>query len=109
MNTLLNADETILKDGPANLQRGAETVGGKVYLTSRRLVFEAHKFNLQRGATEIPLGDISSVARCWTKFLNLIPVLPNSLAVTTTQGEEYRFVLFGRDAWEEAISRAKAA
>jgi GRAM domain len=109
MNTPLNADEIILKDGPANLQRGAETVGGKVYLTSRWLVFEAHKFNLQRGATEIPLSDILSIAKCWTKFLNLIPVLPNSLAVTTNQGQEYRFVLFGRDAWEEAISGAKGA
>jgi len=109
MNTPLNSDEAILKTGGANLQRGIETVGGKLYLTNRRLIFESHAFNVQRGATLIPLGDISSVTKCWTKFLNLIPLMPNSLAVTTTQGQEHRLVLFGRDTWASAITSAKSA
>lgn len=108
MNTTLAPNETIVKNGAANLQRRIETVGGKLYLTNRRLIFESHAFNVQRGATSIPLGDIASVAKCWTKFLNLIPLTPNSLAVTTTQGQEHRLVLFGRDAWASAIAGAKA-
>jgi len=109
MNTPLKRDEATLKTGGASLQRGIETVGGKLYLTNRRLIFESHAFNVQRGATLIPLGDISSITKCWTKLLNLIPLMPNSLAVTTTQGREHRFVLFGRDAWASAITSAKSA
>ena len=94
--------ETSIKSGPANLQRGAETVGGKLYLTTHRLVFESHAFNLQTGATIIPLQEISETTPCWTKFLNLIPIAPNSLSVSTTSGER-RFVLFGRMSWKAAI------
>ena len=108
MKTPLNPDEAILKCGVANLQRGVETVGGRIYLTNHRLIFESHAFNVQRGATLIPLGEISSVTKCWTKFLNIIPLMPNSLAVTTTLGHEHRLVLFGRDTWASAITSAKA-
>lgn len=38
--------------------RGWEGVGGRLYLTNRRLVFESHAINLQTGTTDIPLADI---------------------------------------------------
>ncbi len=107
LKTPLNPNEKILKNGPANLQRGIETVGGNLYLTNLRLVFESHAFNVQRGTTLITLGEISSVTKCWTKFLNLIPTVPNSLAVTTNQGQERRFVLVDRNTWISAITSAK--
>ncbi len=109
MKTPLDTNETVLKKGGANLQRGAETVGGWLYLTDRRLIFESHAFNFQTGATAIPLGEIATVTKCWTKFLNVIPLAPNSLAVVTSQGQEHRLVLFGRGAWLAAIIRAKAS
>src|SRR5262245_9762271 len=37
MKTPLLADETPVKDGAANMQRGLETVGGWLYLTDMRL------------------------------------------------------------------------
>ncbi len=107
MNTTLDQNETILRTGQASLQRGIETVGGTLYLTTSRLVFESHAFNVQRGATAIALSEVSSVVTCWTKFLNLIPLIPNSLSVRTSPGREYRFVLFGRDAWIAAIEAAQ--
>lgn len=59
MNTELRYDENLIRDGAANLQRGIETVGGWLYLTTRRLVFEAHALNVQSGATVIPLRDVA--------------------------------------------------
>lgn len=103
MKTPLNPDEKIIKQGAANLQKNIETVGGKLYLTNQRLVFEAHSINIQGGTSEIALSNVQSLRPCWTKFLGLIPLLPNSLAVYNKQGEEYRFVLFGRHAWAAAI------
>ena len=108
MKTPLLSGETPVKDGGANLQRGVETVGGWLYLTNQRVVFESHAFNVQTGVTEIPLASISGIRKCWTKFLNLIPLFPNSFGITTKEGDEYRFVTFGRQAWLDAIGRQKA-
>ena len=104
MKTELNQGEELVKKGGGNLQKGAETVGGFLYLTNQRLIFEAHAINIQGGNTIIELSDIDSTEKCWTKFLNVIPLMPNSLAVYTKTGDEYRFVLFGRSAWQEKIN-----
>ena len=103
MKTELNQSEELIKKGGGNLQKGVETVGGHLYLTNQRLIFEAHAINVQGGNTIIDLLDIESTEKCWTKFLNVIPIMPNSLAVNTKTGDEYLFVLFGRGAWQEKI------
>lgn len=103
MKTELRQGEQIVKEGAANLQKKIEAVGGKLCLTNQRLVFEAHKINIQGGTTEVELSSIQSLRLCWTRFLGFIPVFPNSLAVFTKQGKEYRFVLSGRHAWSAAI------
>jgi hypothetical protein len=104
MKTALLPGETRIKDGAANLQRGIETVGGSLYLTDRRLIFESHRFNAQTGATIIRLESISGARKCWTRFLNLIPLFPNSIVVSTNEGQEYRLVTFARQAWIDAIA-----
>ena len=109
MKTILHEGEQIMKSSSANLQKGMETVGGKLYLTDRRLVFESHRCNVQTGGTVIERSDIQSLKKCWTKFLGLIPLVPNSLAVHTKQGKEYRFVLFDRGVWLESIGIKKSA
>lgn len=103
MKIALQPDEKLLRDGGANLERGIETVGGELFLTDRRLYFRSHAFNLRPGATEIPLARVRGTRLCWTKFLKVVPLLPNSLAVQTADGAEYRFVLFGRRKWARAI------
>lgn len=108
MKTELRPGEKFVRDGSANLQRNIETVGGKLYLTNQRLVFESHKFNVQSGVTEVDLSNIQSLEKCWTKFLAFLPLFPNSLAVYTKQGKEYRFVLSGRGAWSAAIEATRS-
>lgn len=109
MKTGLKQGEQIIKQGLANLQKGIETVGGRLYLTNQRLVFEAHTINVQGGTTEIELSNINTTKKCWTKFLGLIPLFPNSLAVFTKTGEEYQFVVFGRGKWAAVIAAGKTA
>ena len=103
----LQPNETLIQDGGANLQRRWEAVGGRLFLTSDRLVFTSHAFNVQTGPVEIPLADIRGVVPCWTKFLGLLPLVPNSLCISTDQGE-HRFVLHGRSKWAAAIALAQA-
>ena len=104
----LRLNETILKEGAANLQKGIEAVGGRLALTNQRLIFSSHSMNVQGGVTALELSEIRSCHPCWTKFLNLIPLLPNSLAVVAKSGKEYRFVLFERTAWAAAIDARTA-
>ena len=103
MQTVLKQNERIIKQGLASLQKGMETVGGKLYLTNQRLFFEAHKFNVQGGTTEIELRDILSSEKCWTKFLGFIPLIPNSISFYTKSYAVYRFVVFNNEAWKIAI------
>ena len=56
----------------ANLLKGIEAVGGKLYLTNQCLIFESHKFNMQSNITEINLSDIRGTKICWFKLLGFI-------------------------------------
>ena len=107
MKTLLRQDEELLKQGAANLWRNTEAVGGRLYLTTERLIFESHMFNIQRGITELEIPAISSIHPCWTKVFG-IPLVPNSLAVATTDGKEHQFVLLGRLKWAREIEGQRA-
>src|SRR3954463_1962991 len=108
MKTDLLPGEALVKEGPANMQRGIETVGGRLYLTNQRLIFESHRFNIQTGVTVILCSSITGVTKRWTKFLNLIPLVPNSIGVTIDSGKEESFVVTNRDGWIEALSPTSA-
>jgi hypothetical protein len=101
--------ESLVKESRANLQRGIETVGGRLFLTTERLLFEAHKLNVQTGATAIDLRTITAVTKGWTKFLNVLPLAPNTIVVTTSDGAEYRIVCSKRADWIAAIDQQRAA
>ena len=55
MRMPLLSGEQLIKEGFANLQRGWEALGDRLYLTNQRLIFESHPFNIQRGSAVIPL------------------------------------------------------
>jgi len=104
MRTDLVEDEVVVKEGKANLMKGINSVGGKLYLTNLRLVFESHGFAQSKTATIIDLPSISSVQECWTRLLGIIPLVPNGIAIDTTQGQEHRLALGKRGTWIDAIN-----
>src|SRR5262245_14419295 len=107
MHTDLGDGEHLVRQTGVSLQRGIEAVGGQLFLTTRRLIFEAHRFNVQTGRTVIPLRDVEGVWKTWTKLFGVIPILPNSLAVGTARGTVYRFIMFERDVWIRLIRETK--
>lgn len=96
------AGETLLREGVANLQRGMEAVGGRLFPTDRRLLFCSHGFNVQDGDAEIPLARMRGARPCWTRVPGALPLVPDSLAVAADE-RDYRFGLFGRRPWLAAI------
>ena len=107
MKTILKVDEKLVKKSPANHQRGIETVGGMLYLTTERLIFESHSLNFQTGETIISIPEINNLRKNWTKFLGIIPIFPNTLVVTSGSGHEDNFVLFRRTTWINEINKLK--
>ncbi len=103
MKTQLLPDETVVKEGPANIQKGIGSVGGKLFLTNQRLIFEPHALNIRKGATIIPLSSVTGARKCWTRLLGLIPMVPNGIAVSSKEGKKYRFVTWRRQEWVSAI------
>jgi len=92
----MTGGELIAWEGPANLQRGWETVGGWLVLSLNNLIFIPHRFNFQKDPLLIPVYHIRRVWRCWTRLFGIFPVCPNSFAIEIAGGQEYRFVVFRR-------------
>ena len=86
--------ETILLETPAAHFKGIEGVGGKLYLTDRRLVFKSHKLNLQSHLFEIDLTEIKDVNTYRPLGLN-----NNGLSITTAENNTERFVVEQVDQW----------
>lgn len=99
-----NSGEALLRSGLTNHFKGVEGVGGKLFLTDRRLRFVSHKLNVQRHDESWALDEIASVEPTRT-----LGIVPNGMRVTLRSGQRERFVLYGRRAWVEAVRDAAAA
>lgn len=94
----LSIDEEIETEGPANLFRGAEAVGGKLFLTNQKLIFKSHSLNIQTGQSDISYERISEISpRKTVKFVD------NGLCLKLLDGQEYHFVVADRTNWMEKI------
>ena len=90
--------ESILFDTPANHFKGIEGVGGKLYLTNKRLVFKSHKINFQKHQLSINLSDIQKVDR-----YKPLGIANNGLLIKTADNKIEKFVVEKREAWMEQM------
>jgi len=97
-------NESIQLEGPANLFRGKEGVGGYLWLTESRLLFQSHRFNVQSGPWETPVSEVASAEP--TKTLGF---LDNGLQVKLSNGDSVRFVVNKNRFWADAIREVMAA
>jgi len=109
MKTKLRDDERVVKNSWAGLHGALLNVNGYIFLTDQRLVFEPPHAAAQNEATQIELSNIQSVKKCWSRFFKVLFGFPNALAITTHQGQEYRFffIPFQRETWATAIDTQK--
>lgn len=95
----LETEEKIEIEGPANLFRGIEGVGGKIFLTNKKMIFKSHKINIQKGQTDIDYANIQEVVKRKTAKL-----IDNGIRIITQNGKEYDFVVNERNLWFEKIN-----
>ncbi len=98
----LELNEEIEIEGPANLFRGIEGVGGKIFLTNKKLIFKSHKINVQKGQTNIEYSKIQEIVKRKT-----VKLIDNGIRITTDNGKKYDFVVNERDFWFEKINERK--
>jgi hypothetical protein len=99
-----DADENVIHSGPANHFKGIEAVGGKLFLTDRRLRFRSHKFNAQPHDESYPIEAIVSVEPART-----LGIVPNGVLVHLRDGRRERFVVGGRSEWVMHLQQALRA
>lgn len=99
----ISADVTngknVIMDGGANHFKGAESVGGWLYLTSEEVIFKSHAFNVQKHETVIPLEQIVEV-----KTVSTLGLIPNGLQIVTSGGIIEKFVVTKRKTWVQKIN-----
>ena len=102
MKTQLRPGEQVVKQSLGNMKRGLQNIGGKLYLTTQRVIFEPHVFNIHSTIIAIELGQISSATATWTTLLG-VPLVPNAVQVESPTGQACRFAVFNRQQWAGAI------
>ncbi|WP_280772018.1 hypothetical protein [Salipaludibacillus daqingensis] len=90
--------EGYINKGNANMWKGLESVGGKLYLTKENLIHVPHRLNFQSEKYSVALSDIDSI-----EFYNTLKIMPNGLIVILKNGEEKKFVVNGRKKWKREI------
>lgn len=94
----LTQDENIEIEGSANLFRGIEGVGGRLFLTNKKMIFKSHKLNIQKGDTEILYENITELLKRKTAKL-----VDNGIRVKSIDGKEFDFVVNNREKWIEKL------
>jgi len=84
----LELNEEIEIEGLANLFRGIEGVGGKIFLTNKKLIFKSHKINVQKGKTDIEYSTKQEIVKRRTAKL-----IDNGIRIITDNGKECDFVV----------------
>ena len=95
----LAQEENIEIEGPANLFRGMEGVGGKLFLTNKKVVFKSHKINIQKGQTDILYENITEIIKRKTA-----KIIDNGIRIKTNRGNEFDFVVNEREKWIEKLN-----
>jgi hypothetical protein len=102
--TNINSDgEELILSGRANHFKGAEAVGGKLYLFKDRVEFKSHGFNIQNHQQRIDIASITTVT-----FYNSLGIIPNGLQITTDHDVVEKFVINSRKRWKEEIEKLQA-
>jgi hypothetical protein len=95
----LAQNEEIEIEGPANLFLGIEGVGGKLFITNKKVVFKSHKINIQKGQTDIFYENIKEIIKRKTA-----KIIDNGIRIKTNDGNEFDFVVNEREKWIEKLN-----
>ncbi|MFN7261986.1 MAG: hypothetical protein ACK5TU_18985 [Cyclobacteriaceae bacterium] len=89
----LDTSETLRIESQANYEKGFERIGGKLFLTNRRVLFIPHKLNLTSKPVEFDLSKIEELGGASQEKLSFF-----------YDGKEHKFVVTDSSLWLEKIA-----
>lgn len=95
----LKPNELVVKAGDSQFLNGKD-VKGKLIVTNQRLYFEAIAQQDKHYSQEIEPSDIREVLP-----FNTFAIMANGLNIVTKEGEELKFKVKKRKAWEALINK----
>lgn len=95
--TIHESTEQEIRAGAANHFMGSEGVGGKLFLTNKRLRFKSHSINIQVHEMSIPLKQIVKIE----KVRGLLAF--TQIQIFLKDGTIEKFVVYNRDEWIKDI------
>ena len=99
MKTKLTEGEQVIRKGKANHFVGITNVGGNLYLTNKRVIFETNALNfIQEHTWSLEYNNIKEIGKKNTLF-----IIPNGITLISNDNKTDRFVVFGRDKWIKDI------
>ncbi len=90
----LEPGENFIFESSANHFKGLEAVGGKLFLTDKRLIFKSHNLNIQNHQLIIQLSDIASIGR-----FKPLGLTNNGLFIIDKNKETEKFVVEKLTEW----------
>jgi len=90
----LEPGEEIQREAPATLFKGLEGVGGKLFLTNKKLIFKSHALNVQRGQTDIAYTGIAKVEKKDARKRGY-----PGICIQTKEDREYQMVVQEAEDW----------
>lgn len=94
----LETDETVMKEGGANLMAGNKGEGGKLAVTNKRLLFKGQRYDTRDFQFVIEFDKIENIRihKSWK-------LLKNEMQIAMTDGNNYRFAVDHPVQWLSAI------
>ena len=94
----LESEETVVKEGGSNLMTGNKGEGGKLAVTSRRLLFKGQRYDTRDFQFVIEFDKIENIRihKSWK-------LLKNELHITMLDATKHRFAVDNPDQWLNAI------
>jgi hypothetical protein len=99
LQPIFEAGEVLVLETNANHFKGIEAVGGKLFLTNKRLLFQSHSFNIQNHSLNILLNQIKGTERFKTMGL-----VNNGLKILTDRSIE-KFVVEEINQWQACLAQ----
>jgi len=103
----LRDDESVLLHVAANHMLRHEGRGGELYVTSRRLLFVPHRFNVQLAQVEQPLGEIERLE--WARIVGAAGLPLSCFLDVSGRGRLEQFVVKDAAATGRVIEEATEA
>ena len=104
MRLSIETEQRQAKSSPATLQKNAIRVDGRLSITRETLDFKPFSADSLYGPYHLPLKEIVKAETCWGKGAGILPITPDGIQVSLSNGNKYQFIVANPETWLESLT-----